>query len=214
MVKGVAQRGVVVETVVGDRAQPAHALFVAAVFDVVVLEAAALVDLHFATQRVEHRAAPIGAVDRFVLILHGQGVGQLVVDVGEQGERHGPGIALFAIDIAIAFAVAEIQAGVVADAVAVVERMVEAERGLAAVIGAVLDSPLVEVLVAAGQLGDVVDRSTHGTGTEEEARRPADGFDPVIDPAVHRARGDGVVLHADAVEQLGDLCPGKAPISH
>ncbi|MNG09438.1 hypothetical protein D3C84_928570 [compost metagenome] len=92
--------------------------------------------------------------------------------------------------------------------------MVDPKRKLRGIIAAIAHAAFDCLFVAAGQLGDVVDRTTHGTGTEEEARRPADGFDPVIDPAVHRARGDGVVLHADAVEQLGDLCPGKAPISH
>ncbi|MNP07864.1 hypothetical protein D3C76_999090 [compost metagenome] len=169
VVEGVAQRGVVVETVLGDRTQPAHALFVTAVLNVVVLEATALVDLHFATERVEYRAAPVGAVDAFVLVFQGQGVRQLVVDVGQQREGHTPGVALFTVYVAIAVGMTEVQAGIVADAVAVIEGMVETERGFAAVVGTVLDAAFVEVLVAAGQLGDVVDRATHGTGAEQKA---------------------------------------------
>ncbi|MCY1443107.1 hypothetical protein D9M71_595060 [compost metagenome] len=144
-------------------------MFVAAVLDVVVFEAAAFVDLHFATQRVEYRAAPVGAVDAFVLVFQGQGVRQLVVDVGQQREGHTPGVAFFTVYVAIAVGVTEVQAGIVADAVAVIEGMVETERGFAAVVGTVLDAAFVEVLVAAGQLGDVVDRATDGAGAEQKA---------------------------------------------
>lgn len=48
MVEGVAQLGVVVQLVVGDRAYPAGALLVATVLDVVVVEAVALVDVQLA----------------------------------------------------------------------------------------------------------------------------------------------------------------------
>src|SRR5690606_8868702 len=66
------------------------------------------------------------------------------------------------------------------------------------------------VVVEAGQAGDVVDRAAHRTHAMEEARRPADRLHPFVLPRVHRARGDGGVLHVDAVEQLADLACGKA----
>ncbi|MNH39895.1 hypothetical protein D3C79_1011310 [compost metagenome] len=64
---------------------------------------------------------------------------------------------------------AEVQACVVTNTVAVVEGMVEAERGFAAVVGAVLDAAFTEVLVAAGELGDVVDRAAYSTSAKQKA---------------------------------------------
>ena len=65
----------------------------------------------------------------------------------------------------------------------------------------------------AGQLGDVVDRTTHSPGTVEECRRPPDEFHPIINPGIHRACGTAVA-HSDAVVELGDLILSKTTVRH
>ena len=61
------------------------------------------------------------------------------------------------------------------------------------------------------RLGDVVDGAAHATGPVQEARRAGDVLDPLIDPAVHRLGGDGV-LQVDAVVGLVDRCAAEAPL--
>ncbi|MNV78661.1 hypothetical protein D3C71_1721640 [compost metagenome] len=90
--------------------------------------------------------------------------------------------------------------------------LVQAHGQLAAVERAQPELAVVEG-VALRQLGDVVDRAAHRARAEQEGGGAADGLDAVIDPAVHRAPGHGVVLHRDAVEQLRDLAAGEPPVA-
>ncbi|MCY1464481.1 hypothetical protein D9M71_825080 [compost metagenome] len=54
VVEGITQLGVVVEAIVGDRAQPPGALLVATVFDVVVVETVVLVDVQGTDQWLQY----------------------------------------------------------------------------------------------------------------------------------------------------------------
>ena len=162
VVEGIFQCGAVVDPVVDDRACPDRALLITAVGYVVVIEAVVLVDLQLTGLGVEHRRAPVRAVFMFVLILQGQGVGQVRGEVAEQGKRHAPGIALVAVDVAVVGVAAYIQAGVMLHLGAGFgQRMVEAERHTGGVVTAIAQLALDGLFLAACQLGHVVQRATH-----------------------------------------------------
>ena len=211
VVQGVVHAGAVAELVVEHRAQPAHTLLVAAIGDVVVLEAAAVVDLHGVAPGQDRRA-PVRAVFLVLLVLHGEGVGEIGGEVAEHGEGQAVGLAPVAVDIAIALAATEVQAGEVTGVGGVAgQGLVDAEGVLGVVVAAIADAPVDGLLVTAGQLGDVVDRTAHGACAVQERRRAPQQLDTVDHPGVDRAGGTAVT-QVDAVVELGHLVLGEAPV--
>ena len=213
VIERVLQAGAVIDLIVEDRAQPVHTLLITAIGDVVVLEAAILVDLHGVANRLEQRRAPVRAVFLVFLILQRQGVAEVGRQVAEDGEGHAGGLALIAIHIAVAAGAADVEAGKVFGVGVRAQRLINAQRQLRAVIAAIAQTPLHGLLFAVGQFGDVVDRAAHGAGAVEKGRRPTDQLHPVINPGIHRPRG-AAVAHANAVIELGDLPGGKAAVRH
>ncbi|MCY1401557.1 hypothetical protein D9M71_166780 [compost metagenome] len=207
------QAGVVADLVVDDRAYPAHALFVAAIGDVVVLEAPALVDLHGIADRVQDRRAPVRAVFLVFLVLKGQGVAEPGRQVAEDGKRGTGCLAFIAVHVAVAARTADIQASKMVRVRAIAQGMVDPKCQLRGVVAAVAHAAFHGLLFAAGQFGDVVDRTAHGPGAIQERRWPADQLHAVIDPGIHWSRGTAVA-HADAVVELGDLVLGKTAVRH
>ena len=83
VIQCVLQAGRVTQLIIEDRTQPAHPLLVTPIGNVVVLEAAALVDLHGAAIAVENRRSPVGTVFLVLQILHRQGMAQIGRQVAE-----------------------------------------------------------------------------------------------------------------------------------
>ena len=183
VIQRIAQSGAVVDPVIDDRTHPDRALFVAPVIDVVVVEAIVFVDLQLAGFGVEHRRAPVRAVFVFVLIFQGQGVRKIRREVAEQRERHAPGIALLAVDVAVAGVVTDVEPRVVLHVGARVgQRVVEAERGFGGVVTAVADATFGGLFVAGRQFGHVVQRAADRACAVDQRRWAAHQFDSIIDP--------------------------------
>ena len=122
-------------------------------------------------------------------------------------------MAPHAVHGAAAFAVAQVQAQIVAvGGIRIAQAAVQAQAGLLAAVAAQRDLAFGKI-AGLGQLGDVVERAAHAAGAVEKARCPAYGLDAVVDPAVHRARGNRI-LHIDAVEQLADRGAAETAPAH
>src|SRR5690606_6725443 len=115
--------------------------------------------------------------------------------------------------VAVALAMAVVQAYEVARIEAAAKGAVDAAGDLRFVIAAIAQAAIEYFFLAAGQLRDVVDRATYRASAIKERRGAADQFDAVDHPGVHRT-GGAAVAQVDAVEQLGDLVLGKATVRH
>ncbi|MNN53796.1 hypothetical protein D3C81_1685770 [compost metagenome] len=141
------------------------------------------IDLQLAGLGIEHGRAPVRTVFVFILIFQGQRVRQVGCEIAEQRERHAPGIALLAVDVAVAGVVTDVEARVVLHVGARVgEGVVEAESGFAGVVGAVADPAFNRLFITGGEFGHVVQRSPHRACAVDQRRRAADQFHTIIDP--------------------------------
>ena len=195
------------------RAQPLHAVLVHAIGAVVVLEARGRVDGQRAHGGVQHRRAPVRAVHMVLLVFVGQRVAEATAQVRQQRRGELRGLCFCALGPAACVAVVEVDARVVGRACAAIaarNAAVQAHGHFLQVVGAQAQLALGKV-TALGRLGDVVDGAAHAARAEQEARRTADGFDAVVDPAIDRARG-AAVLRVDAVVELCHRVAGEAPV--
>ncbi len=217
VVQGVAGPGARRQVDFGDAAHPQHVLLIQAVDGVVVHAARARVDARFTHHGVagvaQQRGAPVGLVHPFVLLLQRQRVAGVRAQGGAPRQAQLPRLAVAALRVHAAAGGVEVGP----QHMAVRWRRaphpaLQAEGGLPLV--AQRQPRVAEVTLGVGDLGDDVDGAAHGTGPVEEARGAADGLHPLHQPGVHRPRGDGVVLHGDAVVELAQAGGPEAPVEH
>ena len=146
------------------------------------------------------------------LVFIGQRVRQTSAQIRQQRRQHLAAVLAGVVGhFAAAFVVHVDAPVVIALALAITGNPpVQAEGGLALAAAAQAHLYLAAV-TALCRLGDVVDGAAHAASPVQEARRAGDVLDPLIDPAVHRLGGDGV-LQVDAVVGLVDRCAAKAPL--
>ena len=146
------------------------------------------------------------------LVFIGQRVRQTAAQIRQQRGQHLAAVLASVVGHFAAAFVVHVDAPVmIALAVAVTGNPpVQAEGCLALAATAQAHLHLAAV-TALGRLGDVVDGAAHTASAVQETRRAGDVLDPLIDPAVHRLGGDGV-LQVDAVVGLVDRCAAKAPL--
>ena len=146
------------------------------------------------------------------LVFIGQRVRQTSAQVRQQRRQHLAAVLAGVVGhFAAAFVVHVDAPVVIALALAITGNPpVQAEGGLALAAAAQAHLHLAAV-TALCRLGDVVDGAAHAASAVQEARRAGDVLDPLIDPAVHRLGGDGV-LQVDAVVGLVDRRAAKAPL--
>ena len=211
-IEGVLQRQRVARLPLGHRTQPLHPLGKHAVSAVVVLVAQPLQHVQLAGGGLVQRRAPVRAMGPRALVFIGQCVRQTAAQVRQQRRQHLAAVLTGVVGHFAATFVVHVDAPVViALTVAVTGNPpVQAEGGLALVAAAQAHLHLAAV-TALGRLGDVVDGATHAASPVQEARRSRDILHPLVDPAVHRLGGDGV-LQVDAVVGLVDRCAVEAPL--
>ena len=146
------------------------------------------------------------------LVFIGQRVRQTAAQVRQQRGQHLAAVLTGVVGHFAATFMVHVDAPVViALALAVTGNPpVQAEGGLALAAAAQAHLHLTHVTTLC-RLGDVVDGATHAASPVQEARRTGDVLDPLVDPAVHRLGGDGV-LQVDAVVGLVDRCAAEAPL--
>ena len=211
-IEGVLQRQCVARLPLGHRTQPLHSLGKHAVSAVVVLVAQPLQHVQLAGGGLVQRRAPVRAMGPRALVFIGQRVRQTAAQVRQQRGQHLAAVLTGVVGhFAAAFVVHVDAPVVIALTVAVTGNPPVQAEGCLALAAAAQAHLHLAAVTALGRLGDVVDGAAHAASTVQETRRSGDVLDPLVDPAVHRLGGDGV-LQVDAVVGLVDRRAAKAPL--
>ena len=146
------------------------------------------------------------------LVFIGQRVRQTAAQVRQQRRQHLAAVLTGVVGHFAATFVVHVDAPVViALAVAITGNPPVQAEGCLALAAAAQAHLHLAAVTALCRLGDVVDGAAHAASAVQEARRAGDVLDTLIDPAVHRLGGDGV-LQVDAVVGLVNRCAAKAPL--